>query len=239
MNLTSTMTPAAVPLTMSSREIADLTGKELGHVNRDIRAMLDGLQDDPELEHVCEDQDGRGYTTAFHLGRELTYTLLAGYSVVLRRRVIARWQELEAQQSPKLPQTMAQALRLAAEQAEQLEAQQEQLALAAPKVAFVDRYVAATSGEKGFREVCKLLGANEHEFSEFLARAKIMYRLAGKMTPHAEHLAAGRFKVKTGTAPRNEHAYAQAKFTPKGVEWIAGLWGTHKARLAQEGSAST
>jgi hypothetical protein len=44
-----------------------------------------------------------------------------------------------------------------------------------------------------------------------------MYRLAGKMTP-AEHLAAGRFKVKTGTAPRNEHAYAQAKFTPKGVE---------------------
>ena len=239
MNLNSTLSPVAVPLTMSSREIADLTGKELGHVNRDIRAMLDGLPDDPELEHVREDQDGRGYTTAFHLGRELTYTLLAGYSVVLRRRVIARWQELEAQQSPKLPQTMAQALRLAAEQAEQIEAQQEQLALAAPKVAFVDRYVAATSGEKGFREVCKLLGANEHEFSEFLARAKIMYRLAGKMTPHAEHLAAGRFKVKTGTAPRNEHAYAQAKFTPKGVEWIAGLWGTHKARLAQEGSAST
>ena len=239
MSLNSTLSPAAVPLTMSSREIAELTGKELGHVNRDIRAMLDSLQDDPELEHVREDQDGRGYTTAFHLGRELTYTLLAGYSVVLRRRVIARWQELEAQQAPKLPQTMAQALRLAAEQAEQIEAQQEQLALAAPKVAFVDRYVAATSGEKGFREVCKLLGANEHEFSEFLARAKIMYRLAGKMTPHAEHLAAGRFKVKTGTAPRNEHAYAQAKFTPKGVEWIAGLWGTHKARLAQEGSAST
>ncbi|GAO68648.1 phage antirepressor KilAC domain-containing protein [Comamonas sp. E6] len=238
MNLTSTMTAAAVPLTMSSREIAELTGKELGHVNRDIRAMLDSLQDDPELEHVREDQDGRGYTTAFQLGRELTYTLLAGYNVVLRRRVIARWQELEAQQAPKLPQTMAQALRLAAEQAEQIEAQQEQLALAAPKVAFVDRYVAATSGEKGFREVCKLLGANEHEFSEFLARAKIMYRLAGKMTPHAEHLAAGRFKVKTGTAPRNEHAYAQAKFTPKGVEWVAGLWGSHKARLAQEGSAS-
>lgn len=238
MNLNPTLSPAAVPLTMSSREIAELTGKELGHVNRDIRAMLDSLQDDPELEHVREDQDGRGYTTAFHLGRELTYTLLAGYNVVLRRRVIARWQQLEAQQAPKLPQTMAQALRLAAEQAEQIEAQQEQLALAAPKVAFVDRYVAATSGEKGFREVCKLLGANEHEFSEFLARAKIMYRLAGKMTPHAEHLAAGRFKVKTGTAPRNEHAYAQAKFTPKGVEWVAGLWGTHKARLAQEGGAA-
>lgn len=239
MNLNSTLSPVAVPLTMSSREIADLTGKELGHVNRDIRAMLDGLEDDPELEHVREEQDGRGYTTAFHLGRELTYTLLAGYSVVLRRRVIARWQELEAQAAPAVPQTMAQALRLAADQAEQIEAQQEQLALAAPKVAFVDRYVAAPTGHKGFREVCKLLQANESHFRDFLLKEKIMYVLAGKWTPHAQHLDAGRFVVKTGTAPVNEHAYAQAKFTPKGVEWIAGLWGLHKARLAQEGSVST
>lgn len=238
MSLNSTISLVAVPLTMSSREIADLTGKELGHVNRDIRAMLDGLQDDPELEHVREDQDGRGYTTAFHLGRELTYTLLAGYSVVLRRRVIARWQELEAQAAPAVPQTMAQALRLAADQAEQLDAQREQLALQAPKVAFVDRYVAAPTGHKGFREVCKLLQANESHFRDFLLKEKIMYVLAGKWTPHAQHLDAGRFVVKTGTAPVNEHAYAQAKFTPKGVEWIAGLWGSHKARLAQEGSAS-
>jgi phage antirepressor YoqD-like protein len=35
-------------------------------------------------------------------------------------------------------------------------------------------------------------------------------------------------------ATRNEHAFAQAKFTPKGVEWVAGLWGKHKARQAQE-----
>ncbi len=223
-------------LTMSSREIAELTGKDLSHVNRDIRAMLDTLKDDPELDHVREDKDGRGYTTAFHLGRELTYTLLSGYSLPLRRRVVARWQELEAGAVPAVPRTMAQALRLAAEQAERIEQQQAQLEAAAPKVEFVDRYVAAKSGERGFREVCKLLRANEHEFSEFLIARQVMYRLAGKMTPHAQHLDAGRFVVRTGTAPRNEHAYAQTKFTPKGVEWIAGLWGQHQARKAQEGA---
>lgn len=95
------------PVTMSSREIADLTGKDLSHVNRDIRAMLDSLVDDPELDHVREDKDGRGYTTAFHLGRELTYTLLSGYSVPLRRRVVARWQELEAQVAGPLALTPA------------------------------------------------------------------------------------------------------------------------------------
>lgn len=234
MSLNSTLSPAAVPLTMSSREIAELTGKELGHVNRDIRAMLDSLQDDPELEHVREDQDGRGYTTAFHLGRELTYTLLAGYSVALRRRVIARWQELEAQQAPKLPQTMAQALRLAAEQAEQIEAQQEQLALAAPKAEYVDRYVAA-NGTLGFRQVAKLLNAKEPEFRAFLEDSKILYRLAGVLTPYQNHIEAGRFSIKTGVNQVNEHAFAHARFTPKGVQWIAGLWSQHQVRLKQSG----
>ena len=224
--------------TMSSREIAELTGKDLGHVNRDIRAMLDSLKDDPELEHVREDQDGRGYTTAFHLGRELTYTLLAGYSVVLRRRVIARWQELEAQQEPRLPQTMAQALRLAAEQAEQIEAQQEQLAQAAPKVEYVDRYVAA-NGSMGFRQVAKLLQANEHEFRAWLQDEKIMYRLGGEWAAYQNHIDAGRFVVRAGVASVNEHAFNTTKFTPKGTQWVAGLWGQHRARLAQEGSVST
>ena len=233
MNLNSTLSPVAVPLTMSSREIADLTGKELGHVNRDIRAMLDGLPDDPELEHVREDQDGRGYTTAFHLGRELTYTLLAGYSVVLRRRVIARWQELEAQAAPAVPQTMAQALRLAADQAEQLDAQREQLALQAPKVQYVDRYVAA-NGSMGFRQVAKLLQANEHEFRTWLQDAKIMYRLNSEWTAYQNHIEAGRFVVRAGVAKANDHAFNTTKFTPKGVEWVAGLWGKHKARLAQD-----
>lgn len=84
------------PQTMSSIEIAELTGKQLSHVHRDIRAMLDALKDDPFLGHVREDKDARGYTTAFHLDRELTDTLLTGYSVPMRRKVVARWHELEA-----------------------------------------------------------------------------------------------------------------------------------------------
>lgn len=221
-------------LTMSSREIAALTGKDLSHVNRDIRFMLDTLTDDPELDHVREDKDVRGYTSAFHLGRELTYTLLSGYSLPLRRRVVARWHELEAQQLPAVPRTMAQALRLAADQAEQIERQAVQLAEAAPKVAYVDRYVAA-SGAMGFRQVAKLLKANEHEFRSFLHDSQIMYRLGGEWTAYQNHIDAGRFVVKAGVATANEHAFNTTKFTPKGVEWVAGLWGQHQARKAQGG----
>ncbi len=215
-------------LTMSSREIAELTGKELSHVHRDIRTMLDELKDDPSLDHVSEDKDARGYTLAFHLDRELTYTLLTGYSIPLRRNVVARWQELEAQQGPKLPTTMAEALRLAADQAEQIEQQQAALAIAAPKAAFVDQYVDA-SGLKGFRQVAKLLKANENHFRLFLIEAKVMYRLAGEWVAYQNHIDAGRFSVKTGEA--NGHAFTRSMFTPKGVEWVAGEFA--KFQLAQ------
>lgn len=86
------------PVTMSSREIAELTGKLHKNVIRDIREMLDVLKKDgSDLSHVREIADSRGYTSEFHLDRELTETLITGYSIPLRRRVIKRLHELEAQ----------------------------------------------------------------------------------------------------------------------------------------------
>lgn len=105
----------------------------------------------------------------------------------------------------------------------ELENAQQQLALAAPKVEFVDRYVTAT-GNLGFRHVAKLLKAKEPDLRAFLIENRIMYRLAGSLTPYQNHIDAGRFDVKTGVADHGDssHAFTQAKFTPKGVEWLAG-----------------
>ena len=83
-------------LTMSSTEIAALCDKNHSHVIRDIRAMIDALGDDPDLVHVQESKDSRGYTSTISLPKDLTLTLVAGYSVKLRKRIIDRWLELEA-----------------------------------------------------------------------------------------------------------------------------------------------
>ena len=109
-----TLTEAAT-LTMSSREIAELTGKQHAHVIRDIRAMTDALEDDPNLDHVRETKDSRGYTAEISLPKDLTLTLVAGYNVKLRKRIIDRWQELEQQAALgafNLPKTMSEALSL-------------------------------------------------------------------------------------------------------------------------------
>ena len=85
--------------TMSSKEIAELTGKQHSHVVRDIRNMLDDLQkDDPEMDYPKEDKDNRGYTSCFHLNKELSITLVAGYNTSMRLAIVRRWQELEAKE---------------------------------------------------------------------------------------------------------------------------------------------
>lgn len=88
---------AASTLTMSSREIAELTGKLHLHVMRDIRAMLQGL-------FGCQSNFGSTYFDAqgksrpcFNLPKRETLILVSGYSVELRARIIDRWMELEAQ----------------------------------------------------------------------------------------------------------------------------------------------
>lgn len=220
---------ARAPLTMTSREIADLVEKRHDHVIRDIENMLAGLgSTSPQFWGHLPDAYNRNQRAAFLPKRE-TLILVSGYSVAIRAKIIDRWQELEAGATLCIPLTMGQALRLAAEQADKIEAQAAQLAIAVPKAAFVERYVECT-GNMGFREVCKLLSAGEREFGRWLEGAGIMYRLGGQLTPHARHLHAGRFVVKAGVAQSTGHAFHQAKFTPKGVNWIAGEWAKNKIK---------
>lgn len=84
-------------LTMSSREIAELTGKRHDNVLADIRQMLEELEiHSPDFSGEYKDSTGRTLPT-FTLPKRETYILITGYSVTMRARIIDRWQELEAQ----------------------------------------------------------------------------------------------------------------------------------------------
>ncbi|MEN5300095.1 Rha family transcriptional regulator [Brucella sp. TWI559] len=95
---------------MSSREIATLTKKRHPDVTRDIEKMLTELKEDvSKFAHIYQDSRNRDQTE-YLLDRELTETLLLGYSALLRRKVIARMRELEealhATQRPLTPAEM-------------------------------------------------------------------------------------------------------------------------------------
>lgn len=114
-------------VTMTSSEIAELTGKLHKNVIRDIREMLEELEKDgSDLSHVREDKDARGYTENFHLNRELTETLITGYSIPLRHKVIRRLHDLEERATRPMTQaeiTAANANHLVAVERQQREQQ--------------------------------------------------------------------------------------------------------------------
>lgn len=218
-------------VTMSSREIAELVGKEHKHVMRDLRVLSEQLGDMFEgVVQVWTHPQNKQQYEEYAIKRDTCITLLTGYDSVSRMKVIKRWQELESAQKPAIPQTYAAALLEAGRLAMELEQAEAQLAIAAPKAEFVDRYVDAT-GTYGFRQVAKMLSVKENWFSDFLIEKAIMYRLSGRLTAHSGHIDAGRFVPRAGVA-KNEHAYTECRFTAKGVEWVAGEIAKHKAVAA-------
>ncbi|MEI2420987.1 Rha family transcriptional regulator, partial [Arthrospira platensis SPKY2] len=129
-----------------SREIAELTGKRHDHVKRDIERMREELNP-PNLGSSIFVHNGNEYTQ-YNLSRDLTLTLVSGYSIKLRHAIIKRLDELEKQSKPQVPQTFADALLLAANQAKELEEKNQALAIAAPKAEFADAIAGADKGVK-------------------------------------------------------------------------------------------
>lgn len=97
-------------VTMTSLEIAELTGKQHRHVIADIRKTLEALDfDSAEFSAQYKDSTGRTLP-CFNLPKRETLILVSGYSIELRARIIDRWQELEDQVKPKLPSNYIEAL---------------------------------------------------------------------------------------------------------------------------------
>ena len=196
--------------TMSSTQLAEILGYEKKEVNRKIKDMFSAKIDGGI---ISPSKDNRGYVTDYHLPELESKMFVAKHDINYLEQITQFWID-NKNQTPKLPQTFAEALQLAADQARQLELQ-------APKVEFVDRYVEST-GNKTFREVAKLLQANERTFRAMLISERIMYSLNGSWVVYSPYDKKGYFHTTTGE--RNGHAFNTVKFTPKGVTWISEKW---------------
>ncbi len=85
--------------TMSSREIAELCGKQHAHIMRDIRQMLGELYPEggqSKFGSTYLDKQGKSQN-CYHLPKRECLILVSGYSMTLRAKIIDRWQELEKQ----------------------------------------------------------------------------------------------------------------------------------------------
>lgn len=206
-------------LTMSSREIAVLLNCKHGNIKvsaerlRDAGALTAALQQS-EFTH-----NGNTYFE-YHFNKLDSITLVAQNCPQFMAALVKRWDELESkQQAPAIPRTYAEALLEAGRLALEVEKKAEQLAQAAPKVAFVDNFVEA-SGSKSLRETAKILRMPERAMIETLIRDRVLYRQSGNLLPYSDRQKSGLFSVKTGQA-ETQHAFTQTRVTPRGLSWLA------------------
>lgn len=226
----------AAIVTMSSMEIAELTGKEHRNVMRDIRAMLAELHGPGGLlnfEHTHRNpQNGQQYPI-YRLPKRETLILVSGYSIQMRARIVDRWQELEQQHKPAaLPDftSPAAAARAWAEQFEQRErlalenkAQAERLAVAEPKAAAYEA-VASRDTLVNATQIGQKFGMSAVAFNRILDGWEVYSR----NTKRARTFRQWFLDKQYGILRETDSGHSQPLFTKAGEAWAV-------ERLVSEG----
>jgi phage antirepressor YoqD-like protein len=218
-------------LTMSSREIAELTGKEHKHVMRDIRVMLTELHGEGGVSKfghtMTNEQNGQEYPV-FWLPKRETWVLMSGYSITLRARVIDRWQEMEAQSGVDIRALMSDPAALGklflqfADREATLQGQIEEMR---PQVQALDR-IALSDGSFCITDAAKTLQVRPKDLFLFLRSHRWIFSrqgMAGEVA-YQDKLANGLLEHKTTTVTRSdgsEKTVTQVRVTPKGMTRLA------------------
>lgn len=214
--------------TMSSREIAELTGKEHRNVTRDIEKMLNDIGESVlKFEHTyTNEQNGQEYR-CYNLPKDLTITLVAGYRSDLRLKIVRRWMELEAAPAIKAPTNMREALMLALDQQEEIERQKALIDAAAPKVAVHDRIYRAF-GSLNITEAAKALQLGPKFLFKWLSTNEWTYRRAGGKSwlGYQKRITAGYLEHKVTPLSQEdgtEKLSEQVRVTAKGLTRLAAI----------------
>jgi len=212
---------------MTSREIADLVGKQ--HSN--IKISADRLSEKGVVGTLAVQEfthNGNKYTE-YLLNKRDSLILVAQNCPEFTARIVDRWQELESKSSFQIPTTLSAALRLAADQADTIEAQQAKLAITTPKAEALDR-ITLSDGSMCLTNAAKVLGMPPKKFIDWMQQHEWIYRRAGssKHIGYQSRVQAGYLDHKVTTVSRTdgtEKTVEQVLVTTKGLAKLAQVVG--------------
>lgn len=212
---------------MTSREIADLVGKQ--HSN--IKISADRLSEKGVIGTLAVQEfthNGNKYTE-YLLNKRDSLILVAQNCPEFTARIVDRWQELESKSSFQIPTTLSAALRLAADQADTIEAQQAKLAITTPKAEALDR-ITLSDGSMCLTNAAKVLGMPPKKFIDWMQQHEWIYRRAGssKHIGYQSRVQAGYLDHKVTTVSRTdgtEKTVEQVLVTTKGLAKLAQVVG--------------
>lgn len=225
--------------TMSSREIAELTGKEHDNVRRDIKNMAEALS--LTFEEKVEPSSGGRPARVYMLPKRETLILVSGYNLAMRAKIIDRWQELEAQQRPADPMRVLNdpaAMRgLLLTYTEKVLTLEAKVAEQAPTVAAFDR-IANANGSMCITDAAKDLQIKPAALFKWLRQNGWIYQRLGKAgdVAYQDKLKAGYLEHKVTSVTRGdgtEKVVEQVRVTAKGLAKLARLLSAGPSQAAE------
>ncbi|WP_375612357.1 Rha family transcriptional regulator [Bartonella sp. AA9NXGY] len=209
--------------TMSSREIAELCGKEHRNVMRDIRQILTELKIElSEFAGFYRDSIGRTLP-CYNLPKRECLILVSGYSTALRAKIIDRWQELERQvTTPQVDYSKPEALLGVLNHLQsQIEQKDHVIAELAPKAEALDG-LKRSDGLFGLIEAAKMLEVRPKDLTDYLRKHDWVYRRApgAPLLPYQDKIKKGFMDCPAITIQRpdgTEKVLPSTKITSRGL----------------------
>lgn len=217
----------------SSLAIADGTDTQHKNVMELVRNYLADLEEFGRVAFETRPFETAGGAQKREVAvlNEQQSTLLLTYmrnSDIVRRfkkALVKAFFELAQQAKHLIPQSLPEALRLAADLADQKAKVEAQLAIAAPKVEALERF-SNHEGKHNLRSATKVLGIQESKLKAWLLIHKWYYRdHGGRLCAYAEKIATGYLDTIPVEIPRSDgvQVVPQPVITQKGLTRLAEL----------------
>lgn len=220
-----------LPLTMSSREIADLLEVRHDNVKRTVERLSErGVIVRPPMEdEPGTDAMGRPRTTqVYHLQKRDSYVVVAQLSPEFTGRLVDRWQELE-ERVHALPDftNPAEAARAWADQVEMVQKQRAEIESMREDVAAHERLTKA-DGSLNITEAAKALSLRPKDLFQWLSQNGWIYKRpnGGTWLGYQTKCNQGLLEHKTTTVLRadgSEKITEQVRVTPRGLDKLVKL----------------
>lgn len=194
--------------TMTSLEIAEVTGRNHKDVMRSIREMEEAwVKVNGRKFALVEYKDAKGeMRPCYSLNKTECLYIATKFNDEARAKLVLRWEELETKERSQyqVPQSFAEALMLAAKQQEQIEEQQKQLeantkeivelngaiAEMEPKVTYVDM-ILASKETVTTTQIAQDYGQSAKAFNVLLRNFGVQHKVGGQWVLYAKHLPFG------------------------------------------------
>lgn len=180
------------PVTMSSREIAELVNSRHDKVKQSIERLVargvivqPPLGDEPETDAI-----GRVRSTqVYRIGKRDSYVIVAQLSPEFTARLVDRWQELEAQQAPRpltTTETLIQMLTLQAEVERRQAAQGQAIVAVEKRVDLIEATAPLTAKPQNTESISEIRARinRKHGLPERIIN-EVMFQLPGNPKPFA------------------------------------------------------